>query len=151
MTQTIVSSQLYDRDFCLWIADTVTKLKAREFEELDIDNLIEEIESLSRRDRRELQSRLRVRLSHLLKRCYIPSSNDFRGWEITIREQRNEIQLLLNQSPSLQLYLLEVFPDSWEYALSEVREDYSLIAFPDICPFPQDIKSLLSQRFWDSN
>ncbi len=58
MTQTIVSSQLYDRDFCLWIADTVTKLKAREFEQLDIDNLIEEIESLSRRGR-VISSKLR--------------------------------------------------------------------------------------------
>lgn len=148
MTQMPVQSQLYERDFYLWVTDTVAKLEAREFDKLDLENLIEEIDALGRRDRRELKSRLRVLLSHLLKRCYVPSPEDFRGWELTIREQRTELQDLLEQSPSLKQYLLDEFDPVWESALSQVREDYLSIQFPDSCPFPREIKPLLSQRFW---
>lgn len=148
MTQTPVQSQLYERDFYLWVTDTVAKLEAREFDKLDLENLIEEIDALGRRDRRELKSRLRVLLSHLLKRCYVPSPEDFRGWELTIREQRTELQDLLEQSPSLKQYLLDEFDPVWGSALSQVREDYPSIQFPDSCPFPREIDPLLSQRFW---
>jgi hypothetical protein len=37
---------IYDHDILLWVESTVAKLKARDFENLDIDNLIEEVESL---------------------------------------------------------------------------------------------------------
>ncbi|NJO41079.1 MAG: DUF29 domain-containing protein [Cyanobacteria bacterium CRU_2_1] len=149
MTETSLQAQLYDRDFNLWIEDTVVKLKAQAFDQLDLENLIEEVESLAGRDRRELESRLRVLLSHLLKRGYVPSPNDFRGWEVTIRDQRSELQLLLKQSPSLKPYLLEVFDESWRYALSIVREDYPLVSFPDVYLFPHDVEKLLSERFWE--
>jgi hypothetical protein len=151
MTQTPVQSQLYERDFSLWVADTIAKLKAQEFDKLDLDNLIEEIEALGKRDRRELKSRLRVLLSHLLKRCYVVSPEDFRGWELTIREQRTELQDLLEQSPSLNQYLLNEFDKVWLSALSQVIEDYPSIQFPDVCPFLGNVDALLSQRFWEKN
>jgi hypothetical protein len=58
--------------------------------------LIEEIEGLAGRDKRELESRLEVLLSHLLKRIYVKSENDIGGWELTIREQRNQLKKILN-------------------------------------------------------
>jgi len=39
------------------------KLKARDFDHLDVDNLLEEIESLGRSERRELRNRLSVLIS----------------------------------------------------------------------------------------
>lgn len=148
MTQTPIQSQLYEQDFALWIDDTVAKLKARQFDQIDLENLIEEVESLGRRDKRELRSRFRVLLNHLLKRCYVNSTNDFRGWEVTIREQRNELRGLLEQSPSLKSDFSQEFDELWQSALSEAREDYPATEFPDRCPFPQDITVLLSERFW---
>ncbi|NEQ89124.1 MAG: DUF29 domain-containing protein, partial [Moorea sp. SIO2I5] len=65
------TSDLYDQDFVLWTETTCQQLKTRNFDELDIDNLIEEIASLGRSDRRELQSRLKVLMEHLLKRQYV--------------------------------------------------------------------------------
>jgi len=59
MTQITPQSKLYDRDFVAWCEDTVTKLKARDINGLDFENLIEEIQGLANRDRRELESRLR--------------------------------------------------------------------------------------------
>ena len=75
---------LYQQDLVAWYEDTVAKLKAGDFQEIDIDSLIEEIEGLAGRDRRELESRLEVLLTHLLKRLYVESPSDYRGWELTV-------------------------------------------------------------------
>ncbi len=37
---------LYERDFYEWTEETLAKLRARDFENVDIENLIEEIEGL---------------------------------------------------------------------------------------------------------
>jgi hypothetical protein len=152
MTQTVNQSyELYERDFVAWCEDTITKLKARKFDTLDLDNLIEEIEGLAKRDRRELESRLDVLLNHLLKRCYIPMPENYRGWELTIREQRKELQRLLKQSPSLQSYLSEIFDEVWKVALAEVQEDYPEINFPDHWEFTSDSEAILTEEFWSSS
>lgn len=148
MSQPVVQSQLYERDFFLWVADTVAKLKARNFDQLDLENLIEEIESLAGRERRELESRLDVLLNHLLKRCYIPTPENYRGWELTIREQRKQLQRLLKQSPSQRNYLSEVFNETWQVALADVRQDYPKIKFPDEWQFSRDVEAILSEKFW---
>lgn len=144
----VVPTKLYERDFCLWVADTITKLKARNFDDLDLENLVEEIESLAGRERRELESRLDILLNHLLKRCYVPTPENYRGWELTIREQRKQLQRLLKQSPSLQNYLPEVFEEIWQVALAELQQDYPKIEFPEEWIFDRDVEAILSQKFW---
>ena len=128
--------------------DTVAKLKAGEFAALDVDALIEEIEGLAGRDRRELKSRLRVLLAHLLKRLYIDAPDDYRGWEITIREQRRQLLDLLEQSPSLRNEVELLFPKCWAEALATVREDYPQTVFPDRWPGRTDLDTLLSEKVW---
>lgn len=142
MSQFVVQSKLYERDFCLWVADTVAKLKVRNFDELDLEHLVEEIDNLAGRDRREVESRLDVLLNHWLKRCYIPTPENYRVVELTVREQRKQLQRLLKQSPSLENYLLEVFEETWNIALAEAREDYPQVVFPDECPFSRDVESI---------
>ena len=71
MTQTISPWNLYDRDYLQWVDDTVNKLRIGDFANLDMDNLIEEIEDLGRSQKRELNSRLKMLLEHLLKRIYV--------------------------------------------------------------------------------
>ncbi|PSN14243.1 DUF29 domain-containing protein [filamentous cyanobacterium CCT1] len=139
---------LYQQDLVAWYDDTVTKLKAGDFAALDIDALIEEIEGLAGRDRRELESRVEVLLNHLLKRLYVASPEDYRGWELTIREQRRQLQKLLKQSPSLRQHWLNTFPELWENALSDAREDYPQTEFPDRWQGSTDLDALLSEKFW---
>jgi len=148
MSHTIGQIKLYDQDFCLWVEDTVSKLKGRKFDHLDLENLIEEIESLVRRDRRELKNRLDVLLNHLLKRCYLPTPENYRGWELTIREQRKQLQRLFEESPSLQGYLSEVFDEIWQAARWDAAKDYPQVEFPKDWPFSRDVEALLSEEFW---
>jgi hypothetical protein len=56
---------LYDEDFYAWSMEQARLLRAGEFARLDGENLAEELESMGRRDKREVESRLVVLLAHL--------------------------------------------------------------------------------------
>ncbi len=142
---------LYDRDYLLWTEETIAKLKTRDFEHLDIENLIEEIESLGTSERSEILNRLATLLEHLLKRMYVGMPQEFNGWECTIREQRRRIKRLLKTSPSLKNYFAEIFDYAYEDALDEVRAEkgYKSVKFPDTWQFSHDIDSMLNVDFWE--
>ncbi len=140
--------KLYEQDFNLWLETTVKQISTEDFSSVDWENLLEELESLSARDKRELESRLEVLLNHLLKRIYVPSIYDNRGWELTIQEQRRQLQKLLKQSPSLRRYFAEVFEDCWNFALSQTKKAYPKGSFPDKWEYSRDIDGLLSEEFW---
>jgi Domain of unknown function DUF29 len=139
---------LYEQDLADWFGDTITKLKARQFNEIDVEHLIEEIEGLAGRDRRELKHRLTVLLAHLLKRLYVDLAENNRGWELTIREQRNQLSDLLEQSPSLRNYWIESFAVVWQRALSDVRAEYPNTQFPEEWQFSSEIEAFLTAIFW---
>jgi hypothetical protein len=61
------NSTLYEQDYYLWILETVAKIRANNFAGVDWENVVEELESLGRSDKRELQSRLMVVFEHLLR------------------------------------------------------------------------------------
>ena len=69
---------LYDQDFALWIEKTVKQLKSGDLSQVDLENLIEEVESLGRRDKRELKNRLITLFEHGLKRRYLHFYNCYR-------------------------------------------------------------------------
>lgn len=139
---------LYDHDFALWIDDTVSKLKARNFEQIDLENLVEEIASLGRSNKRELKNRLAVLLAHILKRVYVDSTYDNRGWMNTIVEQRRQLRFLLQESPSLKSYFVDVLVDMYQEALETVRREYRGVVFPDEWQFDRSVDSILTQTYW---
>ncbi|NJP10069.1 MAG: DUF29 domain-containing protein [Leptolyngbyaceae cyanobacterium RU_5_1] len=59
MTTKLQKSQLnlYATDYLKWIETSVEKLKARDYTNVDWENLIEEIEDMARRERRRLESK----------------------------------------------------------------------------------------------
>ncbi len=140
---------LYENDFVAWCEDTAAKLKRRDIENLDFNNLIEEIESLGRSERRELRNRLIVLLAHILKRMYVNSPENFNGWELTIIEQRRQIKSLLQDSPSLKPYLAQIFVEMYADALNEVRFEYKQTEFPDTWQLDFEPDLLLSEKYWE--
>src|SRR6185503_17055659 len=91
----------YDEDFFAWTEEQARLLRAGEFSRLDIENLGEEIEDMGRSIRRELRNRLALLTMHLLKWRYQPGHQS-PSWSATIREQREQIAELFEESPSLK-------------------------------------------------
>ena len=149
MTTIIKTNTLYDRDFHQWLETTIAQLRQDDWQSIDRDNLIEELQGLANRDRRELQQRLKVLLEHLLKRYYVDLPECYRGWEITIVNQRTEIESLLDQSPSLKQYFAEVFDKCWQNALKVVRLEYHQTQFPNTWQFDQSLDGILNGQFWE--
>ena len=143
--------QLYNEDFARWVEGTVACLRVRDADHLDWEGLLEEIEDLGKSEKRELESRLSLLLNHLLKRCCVALPDCYRGWQLTILEQRNALKRLLKQSPSLQPYLATVLDDIYQDALAEAREAYPDGSMPQEYPFSRDTDDLLSAEFWGSN
>ena len=151
MAKKMMSVQsLYEQDILLWVEDTVAKLRSHDFEHLDLDNLIEEVEALGIAQRRELLSRLTRLLEHLLKRLYVPSPQDYNGWERTIREQRRQLQFALEDTPSLQTLWEQSFERAWQAALKELLEEYPQVAFPDQWPYSRQADPILNEKFWQT-
>ncbi|NDJ18536.1 DUF29 domain-containing protein [Myxacorys almedinensis] len=127
---------LYEQDFYAWTQQQTELLRSGKWELLDIDNLIEEIESLGKQQRQELRNRLSILLGHLLKWHYQPEARS-RSWWATIREQRREIAILLKENPSLKPYLNEAitlgFENGMDLALRETPIPLKFL--PASCPF----------------
>lgn len=144
----IRARSLYEQDILLWVEDTVAKLKAGDFQNLDIINLIEEVESLGLSQKKELLSRLVTLLEHILKRIYVDIPNDYNGWERTIRNQRSELDQLIETAPSLKSLWLSTFENAWRRALAKVREEYPSIDFPNKWTYSSDLNTVLTRKFW---
>lgn len=150
MTQAIAPPlSLYDRDLDLWLEMTIVQLKAGDFHGLDVENLIEELEGLSGSNKREIESRLIRLIEHILKRCYVNMPDCYRGWEVTIINQRDKLRRLLRQSPSLKRHFLQSFDESFDTALELVRTEYDQTSFPDTWQFSSEIETMLTVKFWE--
>jgi hypothetical protein len=154
MTQTLIPpTTLYERDLNLWLENAIAQLKSGNLQNLDTKNLIEELESLAGKDRRELETRLKRLIEHILKRCHVNMPECYSGWEITIINQRTELIKLLEQSPSLKHYFSEVFDRAFDTALNIVQLEYPQTNFPDTWQFSQSIETILNIKikFWELN
>lgn len=132
------TTTLYDQDFYAWTQRQIELLQAQQWEQVDIQNLIEEMASLGRQERQELRNRLGVLLGHLLKWCYQPEARS-KSWAATIREQRERIQEHLIENPSLKPYLPEAILKGYRYGLNLVDKETPLDPkqLPQSCPFSE--------------
>jgi hypothetical protein len=139
----------YDQDFYAWTQEQATLLKEKRFAELDIDNLVEELESMGRSDKRELRSRLIVLLAHRLTWVYQPTKRS-PSWENTIAEQHEQIQWLLEESPSLcpvlPALLSQAYPAARRTAAAETELPQA--TFPVQCPW--SVEEVLQETAMDT-
>jgi hypothetical protein len=101
-------SDLYDSDVVEWSerqADLLRRVAAGEAvnEKPDWLNIAEEIDALGKNQGRELVSRIAVILVHLIKIQASPAVEPRAGWRETVRQQRDEIERLLADAPSLRV------------------------------------------------
>lgn len=139
-------SSLYVRDFLQWTSHTAQLLKQQKWEELDLDNLIEEILDMGRGEKRALYSNLKVLLMHLLKYQYQPEKRT-NSWKSTIREHRQRITEAFCDSPSLKNYFDEVFQECYRKARFLAADETGLNAdcFPEQCLF--SVEKILNEDY----
>ncbi|MDQ1815917.1 DUF29 domain-containing protein [Massilia sp. CCM 9210] len=126
----------YDDDLIQWIDQQVRLLRARDFEHLDVEHLVEEFEEMVGRNQRELCSRLHVLIMRLLKCQYQPRRKST-SWLATINEQRRAIARLLERSPSLSRAVERMARQEYAHAVRSAAIETRLpkSAFPPEPPY----------------
>lgn len=135
-----------EADYALWCAEQASLLRAGRLDVLDRENLAEEIESLGSSHADEIESRLSVLLTHLLKWRYQRAARS-NSWRATIEEQRERIARRIRKSPSLRGHPGEVLKDEYRLARLKASGETGLAedAFPTTCPFT--IEQVLDSEF----
>ena len=132
----MAAAQLYDRDFFEWIQCNAALLRAGHFDQADIANIAEELESMGRSERNGLESRLEVLIQHLLKWQVQPNRRGA-SWRNTIDLQRMKIAKLLRESPSLRPVISADLEETYAYSRKRAMGETGLREsnFPYECPF----------------
>jgi hypothetical protein len=130
----------YDKDFYGWTQEQAALLRAGRLTDLDVNNLIEEIETMGRSEKRELQSRLMVLLVHLLKWQYQPVRRG-RSWLLTIKGERINLEDVIQDNPGLKSQLPEILNHAYCLAKVEAAKQTRL----DEKLFPHDCLWSLEQ------
>lgn len=105
-------NEAYLADFNAWTAQTAQLLRERRWRELDLERLIEEVEDLGKSESRGIVSQLTRLLLHLLKWHYQPQRRSD-SWLDSITDARTQIELALEDSPSLKNYPAEQLEARW--------------------------------------
>ncbi|MCX5964299.1 MAG: DUF29 domain-containing protein [Cyanobacteria bacterium] len=116
-------------------------LAAGRFSELDIENLVEEVRDLSKRERDSLLSSIRLIIHHLLQWDYQPQlrcqrqASRTRSWLVTVQRERSNMADYLTDSPSLKIYMTDeylgkIYKKAKLDAIAETGLD-----MPDVCPY----------------
>jgi hypothetical protein len=140
------SAAAYDADFVAWTRRTAALLRARRFDEVDVEHAAREIEDMGKRDLRELNGRVEVLLMHLLK-WHLQPKKRTSSWGSTLLAQRLEIDALLRDSPSLRPMLSHGLPTNYARAVKRAVLETGVRAdrFPSRCPFSVD--QILDEEF----
>ncbi len=129
------TKKLYDQDYQLWLETTLEQLRKGEYSQVDWQNLLEEIEGMTRRDKRALKSLLTRLFEHFLKLAYWETERDCNQarWKREIRNFRISIKRLLKDSPSLKPYLTEIIEECYQDSVNLSSDNMKLspTIFPD--------------------
>jgi hypothetical protein len=117
-----METNLYDKDYYLWLEKTISLLENRQFSDLDLENLIEEISDMGKSQRHSLESYLINILEHLLKLTYWESERQYNAnhWKGEINNFRFRLSKIIADSPSLKPYLESIFAESYQVSLQSV-------------------------------
>jgi hypothetical protein len=131
-------ASLYEADETAWLDEMANLIRAGRLEDLDFSHLQEYLADMANRDRKEVGSRLRVLLMHLLKWEHQPECRT-RSWLASIVTQRDELEDDV-AGGVLRAHAINVLPKSYAKAVREAIAETGLPAttFPPDCPYTLD-------------
>jgi DNA polymerase III gamma/tau subunit len=141
--------QLYDVDDDQWLEQTINLLKNHQFQQLDLDNLIEELEDLGREKKNAVASLLDQIIRHLLLLQYWTTEAEYNAvhWQEEIYNFRTQLRRTI--TTNLRKYLKDELTSIYQDALGFVKiKTTNLVTFPTECPYSQE---QLLDRSWLPN
>ena len=127
---------LYEIDDSLWLEKTIELLKAKKFNALDLDNLIEELEDLGNEKKFRVASFLQQIIRHCLLLQFWTSEREYNQahWRSEIINFKDELNTYL--TTNLRNYLEHNLATIYEKALRYLRQKTdNKVNFPDTCPY----------------
>jgi Domain of unknown function DUF29 len=137
----------HEKDTYGWAVHTVQLLRNKKMSEVDFDNIIEEMEALGRSEKHELINRLSLVISHLLKWQFQPNMRGH-SWIYSIKEQRIQVKIHLEDNPSLKSKLDESLGNAYKIARFKAAKETGLDekTFPDQCLYT--FEQLMDETFF---
>ncbi|WP_257292790.1 DUF29 domain-containing protein [Endozoicomonas sp. ONNA1] len=136
---------LYENDYYSWTYQQLELIKQGKFDDLDIENLLEEIEDMGKSRYRALESSLGQLILHLLKWQMQSSKKDdlhdkerwYRSWVVSINKQRRKAKKELAENPGLKPKVNEIMVKAYWWAREEAADDLNckMSDFPTQCPW----------------
>lgn len=136
----------YAADYSIWARNTANLVRENRWREIDLEHLAEELEDLSKSEKRGITSQLIRLLLHLLKWQYQPQRRSD-SWLDSITDARIQIELAIEPSPSLKSYPQEQLAQSYQRAKRSAVQQTGLplSTFPDTCPY--SLKEVLDEEW----
>jgi Domain of unknown function DUF29 len=133
-------SETYVTDFNAWMAQTTQLLRERRWPEIDVMHLIEAVEDLGKSERRGIMRQLTRLLRHLLKWHYQPQRRSD-SWLDSIMDARTQIELAIEDSPSLRGYPAEQLEESYKRTCRQAAKQTAMeiSMFPETCPYALEL------------
>lgn len=138
---------LYQVDEHLWLEETIKILRENRLDDLDLENLIKELESLSQREKNRVSSYLEQVIRHLLLLQYWTREQDLNSnhWRAEIQSFRTQLRKYL--TTNLRHYLDGELDIIYQDALEYVQETTGFsVDFPEKCPY--NLEQLLTKKYW---
>jgi len=141
------TAKLYDRDYYTWALKQAEALRQGRFTNLDLPHLVDEVEDMAKSQERELQSRLTILLTHLLKWAYQPEVRS-KSWRLTIKDQRLQTNDLLGENPGMKPKAPQLFAKVYRRARIEAAKETPLEEedYPATCPWT--FEQSIDDGFW---
>jgi hypothetical protein len=129
---------LYEQDETAWLEAMAELIRLGRLDEVDYPNLAEYLADMARRDRREVESRVTVLITHSLKWAH-QADRRSGSWRGTIVEQWQELEGLVSRGV-LRNHAETVLMDTYLKAVERAAAETGLPAdtFPAACPYTLD-------------
>lgn len=136
MQETLNLKKLYEEDENLWLFENAKLLREGKLELVDIEHIAEFLEDMGRRDFREVFSRLKILIMHLLKWMFQKEKRS-NSWEVTIFNQRDELNFDFETSKNLENYAKANFEKIYRKSrqMASKETGLPLSTFPEEPPF----------------
>ena len=127
---------LYETDDVEWLQETVKLIKNHQFEQLDLENLIEELEDLGREKKNAVVSLLEQIIRHLLLLQYWTGEVEYNRVHPEEEIYSFRVQLRRKITTNLRNYLDSEFDSIYQDALGFVKiKTQNSVDFPLECPY----------------